>query len=65
VYVDGELRIDAPGVFEPRSGYSRNEVAFGAANSGMVGEAYWDQVNARATGLACRDLVVSVSYQAE
>jgi len=65
VYVDGALRIDAPGVLGPRAGYSRNEVAFGAANSGMVGEAYWDEVRARSTGLACRDLVVSVSFPGE
>ena len=65
VYVDGELRIDAPGALGPRSSYSKNEVAFGAANSGMVGEAYWDDVKARATGMACQDLVVSVSYQEE
>jgi hypothetical protein len=63
VFVDGKLRIDAAGALEPRTGYSRNEVAFGAANSGMTGEAYWDAVKARATGLACRDLVVSVSYE--
>jgi hypothetical protein len=65
VYVDGELRIDAAGSLKPRSGYSRNEVAFGAANSGMLGEAYWDDVKARASGLACHDLVVSVSYDKE
>ena len=65
VHVDGELRIDAPGVLKPRSGYSRNEVSFGAANSGMLGEAYWDNVRARATGLTCNDLVVSVSYARE
>ncbi|MHC4403081.1 MAG: hypothetical protein ACYTG0_25755 [Planctomycetota bacterium] len=65
IYVDGELRIDAPGALGPRSGYSRNEVAFGAANSGMMGEAYWDDVRVRATGLACQDLVVSVSYEKE
>ncbi len=63
VYVDGELRIDAPGALKPRSGYSANQVSFGAANSGMVGEAWWDEVKARATGLACRDLVVSVAYE--
>ncbi|MFV1966964.1 MAG: hypothetical protein ACC628_16175 [Pirellulaceae bacterium] len=62
VYVDGTLRIDAAGALAPRSGYSRNEICFGAANSGMVGEAYWDDVKARASGLACSDLVVSVSY---
>jgi len=65
VYVDGELCIDAPGAMGPRSGYSTNEVAFGAANSGMLGEASWDQVKARAPGLACHDLVVSVSYETE
>ena len=60
VYVDGQLRIDAPGVLGPRAGYSRNEVAFGAANSGMMGEALWDTIRARAGGLMCQDLVVSV-----
>jgi len=62
VFVDGELRIDAPGVLGPRSGYSRNEVAFGAANSGMLGEACWDDVKAQAAGSSCTDLVVRVSY---
>ena len=64
VYVDGELRIDAPGALGPRAGYTSSEVAFGAANSGMLGEACWDHVQARATGLVCRDLVVSVSVSA-
>jgi hypothetical protein len=62
VYVDGELRIEAPGAIGPRSGYATSEVAFGAANSPMMGEAYWDDVKVRATGLVCRDLVVSVSF---
>jgi hypothetical protein len=65
VYVDGELRIDASGAMEPRSGYARNEVAFGAANSPQLGEAYWRNVKARASGLTLRDLVVSVSYEEE
>lgn len=65
VYVDGELRIDAPGVLGPRSGYERNEVAFGAANSGMLGEAHWDDVKARGAGSSCTDLVVGVSYKTE
>ncbi|NLX95308.1 MAG: hypothetical protein GXY83_03955 [Rhodopirellula sp.] len=63
VYVDSELRIDAPGALAPRAGYSVNQVSFGAANSGMVGEAWWDEVKARASGLACRDLVVRVAYE--
>lgn len=63
VYVDGELRIDAPGAMGPRSGYANNEVAFGAANSPQLGEAYWRDVKARASGLTLQDLVVSVSYE--
>jgi hypothetical protein len=62
VYVDGELRIQATGALGPRSGYTRNEVSFGAANSPMMGEAEWAMVRARAEGVICRDLVVSVSY---
>ena len=65
VHVDGRLRIDAPGVLGTRPGYARNEVAFGAANSGMMGEAYWDEVKARAAGATCTDLVVRVSYETE
>jgi len=61
VYVDGELRIDAPGVLGTCPGYARNEVAFGAANSGMMGEAHWDEVKARAAGASCTDLVVRLS----
>lgn len=63
VLVDGQLRIDTPGVLKPRSGYARNEVAFGAANSSMVGAAYWKTVKARASGMSCSDLVVSVTVE--
>jgi hypothetical protein len=62
VYVDGQLRLDAPNALAPRSGYTQNAVSFGAANSPMVGEAYWAALKARATGLACRDLVMSVAW---
>jgi hypothetical protein len=65
VFVDGELRIDATAALPPRSSYSRNDVSFGAANSPMFGEAYWDDVRVRAGGLICSDLVVSVSYASE
>lgn len=43
--------------------FTQNQVAFGAANSPMMGEAYWSAVKARATGLVLRDLAVSVSYE--
>ncbi len=61
VYVDGELRLDAAGTFKP-AGRTQNQLAFGAANSGMVGEAYWKELRARVVGQGCRDLVVSVKY---
>jgi len=61
-YVDGTLRIDAPGILKPRGGYARNEVAFGAANSPMAGQAWWREVKARASGTVCRDLAIRVSH---
>lgn len=63
VYVDGQLRIDAPGSLKGRGGGGRNEVAFGAANSPGVGEALWDHVRARAPGLGCGDAVIRVAYR--
>lgn len=62
VYVDGERRLDAPGMFAARGGRTQSQLAFGAANSGMVGEAYWSHVRARVVGRALRDLVMSVKY---
>lgn len=62
VFVDGELRISAPGGLKPRGAYRRNEVCFGAANSGMLGEAYWQSVKARLDTQSCNDLVISVTY---
>jgi hypothetical protein len=61
VYVDGELRIDARGKFGQRGAEGRNELAFGAANSPMVGDALWQCVRARLDSLGCSDIVVSVS----
>ena len=49
-------------MLKPRDGYTANQVSFGAANSGMMGEAYWQSVRARAGGLACGDLAVNVAY---
>ncbi len=62
VYVDGTLRLDGKGQLKPRTGYPRNEVAFGASNSTEVGEAYWDDVKVRTSSLSCHDIVVSVEY---
>lgn len=62
VYVDGQLRLDGTGTFTSQ-GRTSNQLAFGAANSGMVGEAYWSYVKARISSVGCRDLLISVTYQ--
>ncbi len=61
VYVDGELRLDAPGQYSS-GGQGTRQLAFGAANSGWVGEAMWQQVRARLASQSCRDMLVSVTY---
>jgi hypothetical protein len=63
VYVDGQLRLNAVGKFKPAAN-ARNEVAFGAANSGQVGEAWWNYVKVRTDSQTCSDLVVRVSFAA-
>lgn len=60
VYVDGELRIDAPGHYADRPGF--RQVAFGAANSTDIGEAWWASIRARLASQSCRDVVVRVDY---
>lgn len=62
VFVDGILKFDEPKALIPRAGYSRNEVAFGAANSFDLGEAYWKSFKARTTNLSIHDAVMSLSY---
>ncbi|MBM3472640.1 MAG: hypothetical protein FJX75_05140 [Armatimonadetes bacterium] len=62
VYVDGELRIEAKGQFKARGARADNQLAFGTANSTMVGEAYWAGIRAHVAGQSCRDMVVSVTY---
>ncbi len=62
VYVDGELRLDGSGTYDSRGGGWR-QLAFGAANSGMMGAAVWQSIRARLSGMSCRDMVLSVDYQ--
>jgi hypothetical protein len=62
VYVDGRLRLDAKGLFTPSAAKARSEIAFGAANSGMVGEAVWASVRTRSNHHVCHDAVLSVRY---
>lgn len=61
VFVDGELRLDAAGRYAESDEQSR-QLAFGAANSPMTGEALWGRVRARLASRGCRDVVVSVTY---
>ena len=62
VYVDGVKRIDAKGAYGLGRAY-RNEVCFGAASSGEVGEAVWKSVRARGgDGVGCNDFALRVTY---
>jgi len=61
VYVDGELRLDAPGAYV-KAGVGRNEICFGASDSTNVGEACWDYVRARVDSQSCQDLVLRVGF---
>ena len=64
VYVDGELRIDGTDKFNPPvTPAGRNNVSFGAANSGSLGEAYWDYVRFRTGTVSIFDVLVSVKHQ--
>jgi hypothetical protein len=65
VYVDGTLRLQAPGALAPRGGYPRNEIAFGAANSTAQGEAWWGEVKFRASRATqpLQDIVLSIRYR--
>lgn len=63
VYVDGQLRLNAAGKFKSADN-AHNEMAFGAANSGQVGEAWWNYVKVRTNGQTCSDLVVRVTFAA-
>ena len=63
VFVDDVLRINAPGTFTPRSGYNKNELAFGACNSPGRGEAMWSHVRACTQNASLHDAVVQVRFR--
>ena len=65
VFVDGELRIDAPGAMVESPSYPRNEICFGGSNHDGPGTAYWDHVSFRAgrKDFPLRDLALSVEYK--
>ena len=62
VYVDGELRLDASGMYTAPTPGGRNNVSFGAANSPSTGEAYWESVRFRTLGASLYDLVLSIRF---
>ena len=62
VWIDGELRIDGKGKFAVSNTPAQNTLAFGAANSPQVGEAWWAMVRGRAAGQIVRDLALSITF---
>ncbi len=62
VYVDGVLRLDAPGAYTKAVTAKLNQLAFGASDSTGVGAAYWASIRARADSQSCQDLVLRVAY---
>ena len=65
VFVDDQLKIDIPDGLGTRSGYPRNELAFGAANSTDLGEANWKSIKARTTNISIHDALISIDYAAK
>jgi hypothetical protein len=64
LYVDDVLRLTAADALAARSGYPRNEIAFGTANSSDLGEAIWGEVKVRSANISqpLQDIVVSIQY---
>jgi len=62
VYVDGELKIDGTGKLTRPVHNGRSGIAFGAANSPSLGEAYWESVNFYNRARSLNDLVVSIQF---
>ncbi len=62
VYVDGELALDGTGKFNRPAHNGRSGIAFGAANSPSLGEAYWESVKIYNRARSLNDLVVSMQY---
>ncbi len=60
VYVDGELKIDGDGKFTGPTYNGRSGIAFGAANTPNLGEAYWESVKVQSRARSLNDLVLSV-----
>jgi hypothetical protein len=61
VYVDGELRLNAPGAYV-KAAANRNEFCFGASDRTNTGEARWDYVRARTDSQSCLDLVLRIAH---
>ena len=61
VFVDGELRLNAPGAYTKTAG-SRNEICFGASDSTSTGEACWESLRASVDSQCIQDAVLSVSH---
>ena len=62
LFVDGELRLDGAGKLTHPAYNGRSGLAFGAANSPSLGEAYWESVKIRNTVRSLNDLVLSIRF---
>jgi hypothetical protein len=62
VYVDGELRLDGTDRMTYPAWNGRSGAAFGAANSGSLGEALWESVRVRTRAVALLDLALAIRY---
>lgn len=65
VFVDGVLRIDAPGALTVSASYPRNEICFGGSNHDEPGTAWWDDIRFRATRkfFLLQDMALEVAYE--
>jgi hypothetical protein len=62
LFIDGEKRLEAKGAYGQGRVY-RNEIAFGAASSGELGEAIWKSLRARGgTSASCNDFAIRIQY---
>ena len=63
VCVDGEPAIDGAGKLTRPAYNGRSGIAFGAANSPSLGEAYWESVRIYNRARSLNDLVLSIQFK--
>ncbi|MBT3286279.1 MAG: family 10 glycosylhydrolase [Victivallales bacterium] len=62
LFIDGVKRLEAKDAYQKGRRY-RNQICFGAASSGEVGEAVWKSLRARGgNGVGCNDFALRIKY---